>query len=59
MKMDEVENKELEVLKTEAAGAVNLHETRTTDKPVQIDPPVNGGHPGPYDVRGGRFNEEE
>lgn len=40
------ESKELRDLKTEQAGITNLHETRNTDKPVQIDPPEVS--PGPY-----------
>jgi hypothetical protein len=38
------ENKELRDLATHAAGAVDLHETRKTDKPVKID---EAGPPGP------------
>lgn len=48
--MDEVVNNQLEDIGTEMAGAVNLHKTRTTDGPVQIDPPVQD-NPGAVDMR--------
>lgn len=38
------ENKELRDLATHSAGAVDLHETRKTAKPVKIEP---AGAPGP------------
>ncbi|CAI6085011.1 hypothetical protein [Cohnella sp. JJ-181] len=38
--------KELQDLKTEQAGAVDLHVTRETDEPVTIEPPEVS--PGPY-----------
>ena len=53
--MDKVKNEELQELGTEMAGAVNLHNTRTTDKPVQINPP-KVPNPGPYDTRSGKFD---
>jgi hypothetical protein len=43
--MSDSENKELRDLLTHQAGMTNLHETRETKTPVQIDPPKNG--PGP------------
>ncbi|MDF2963863.1 MAG: hypothetical protein K0S39_5598 [Paenibacillus sp.] len=42
-------NKELRDLKTQMAGATSLHETRTTDHIVQINPPVSP--PGAVDMR--------
>jgi len=42
--MDKRSNPELDDLGTHQAGAVRLHETRKTTKPVQINP---GPAPGP------------
>ncbi|MFE5320957.1 hypothetical protein ACFQ88_19825 [Paenibacillus sp. NPDC056579] len=53
-----VENKELRDLKTHQMGAVGMHETRTTDKPVQINPPVSP-NPGPVDMRDGDEDVQE
>lgn len=47
-------NEELSDLQTHAAGATDLHKTRTTEQPVQIDPPANP-NPGPVDMRNSRF----
>ncbi|WP_248929783.1 hypothetical protein [Paenibacillus hamazuiensis] len=52
--MDEVVNKELRDLGTHAAGAVDLHETRNTERPVTVHPP-DVPNPGPYDTRTGRY----
>ncbi|MDO3679908.1 hypothetical protein [Paenibacillus ehimensis] len=52
---DNAGNAELEDLATHAAGATDLHQTRTTDQAVQIDPPV-AGSPGPIDRREERFD---
>ncbi len=48
------ENEELRDLLTHQAGATDLHETRKTDEPMVIDPPVVSV--GPYDTRTGKFN---
>ena len=50
------ENEELRDLGTHMAGATDLHITRHTEEPVQIDPPVVP-NPGPYDTRSGKFNK--
>ncbi|MDQ1910631.1 hypothetical protein RAC89_08965 [Paenibacillus sp. GD4] len=52
------ENPELADLGTHMAGAVNSYKTRTTDEPVQINPPENL-NPGPYDNRDQRFDNKE
>ncbi|KPV58472.1 hypothetical protein QJ48_16340 [Paenibacillus sp. A3] len=52
---DNAGNAELEDLGTHAAGATDLHQTRTADQAVQIDPPV-AGSPGPIDRREERFD---
>ncbi|GLI10025.1 hypothetical protein YDYSG_60580 [Paenibacillus tyrfis] len=52
---DNAGNAELEDLATHAAGATDLHQTRTTGQAVQIDPPV-AGSPGPIDRREERFD---
>lgn len=52
---DNNENAELADLGTHAAGATNLHKTRTTDELVQIEPPLRT-NPGPLDNRDGRFD---
>lgn len=52
------ENKELRDLKTHQMGATGQHETRTTDRPVQIDPPVSP-NPGPVDMRTVEENTKE
>lgn len=46
-------NEELRDLLTHQAGATDLHKTRHTDKPVQIDPPIAGS--GIIDNREDRF----
>ncbi len=51
-------NEELRDLRTHMAGATDLHKTRITDEPVQIDPPVVP-NPGPYDTRTGNFDTNE
>lgn len=51
-------NEELRDLFTHQAGATDLHKTRITDKPVQIDPPVVPS-PGPYDTRTGNFDTKK
>jgi len=38
--MKDKSNQELKDLGTHMAGATDLHKTRTTNKPVQIDPPA-------------------
>ncbi|WP_372663227.1 hypothetical protein [Cohnella sp.] len=43
-------NAELRDLYTHQAGATDLHKTRKTDEPVQIDPPVTPTT-GKYDER--------
>jgi hypothetical protein len=48
-------NPELQDLATHSAGAVDLHKTRTTASPVQINPPIVE-NPGPYDTRTGNFD---
>ncbi|NEN80777.1 hypothetical protein [Paenibacillus elgii] len=55
---DHAGNAELEDLGTHAAGATDLHQTRTTDQAVQIDPPV-AGSPGPIDRREERFDVQK
>ncbi|GAB7057875.1 MULTISPECIES: hypothetical protein [unclassified Paenibacillus] len=49
------ENEELAELGTHAAGATDLHHTRTTNEAVQIDPPV-GNQPGAVDNRSGKLD---
>jgi hypothetical protein len=44
---------ELQDLGTHQAGATDLHKTRHTEKPVQIEPPIAGS--GIYDKREDRF----
>ncbi|WJH36254.1 hypothetical protein N6H14_10615 [Paenibacillus sp. CC-CFT747] len=51
----EAGNPELETLRTHAAGATDLQETRVTDTPVAIQPPVNSGA---VDMREDRFHGE-
>ncbi|MED4601704.1 hypothetical protein P9314_13430 [Paenibacillus validus] len=51
-------NNELAELGTHAAAATNLHRTRTTEEPVQIQPPV-GGSPGPLDNRSHRYDNKK
>lgn len=49
--MDQSEtNEELRDLGTHMAGATQLHKTRNTEEPVQIDPPV-APTTGGYDER--------
>jgi hypothetical protein len=50
-------NEELRDLGTHQAGATDLHKTRVTDEPVQINPPIVK-NPGPYDTRTGKFITE-
>lgn len=50
-------NEELRDLLTHQAGATNLHKTRHTDKPVQIDPPIAGS--GIIDNREDRFKTKK
>jgi hypothetical protein len=51
-------NEELNDLATHAAGATNLHKTRTTSKTKTVQPPVVP-NPGPYDTRTGQYNPVE
>lgn len=55
---DNATNSELTELGTHAAAATNLHHTRVTEEPVQIQPPV-GGNPGPLDNRSHRFDNKK
>jgi hypothetical protein len=48
------DNPELRDLATHSAGAVDLHKTRKTKFPVQINPPIVP-NPGPYDTRTGDY----
>jgi hypothetical protein len=50
IKMTPEVNKELRDLTTHVTAATDLHETRTTDRVVQIDPPLDPTH-GPNDMR--------
>lgn len=52
---DNNENEELAELGTHAAGATDLHHTRTTSEVVTIDPPI-GNQPGAIDNRSKRFD---
>lgn len=51
-------NSELADLGTHAAGAMNLHQTRTTDAPVEIDPPVSP-NPGPINNKDRKFDNRK
>ncbi|CAG7644216.1 hypothetical protein PAESOLCIP111_04652 [Paenibacillus solanacearum] len=51
-------NEELAQLGTHASGATDLHKTRTTSAPVQIDPPVSP-NPGAIDNRDHRFDNKK
>jgi hypothetical protein len=50
-------NEELRDLLTHQAGATDLHKTRKTDEPVEIQQPVVPV--GPYDTRTGNFELEK
>lgn len=52
-----IDNPELEQLGTHAAGSVDLHETRHTSTPVQVDAPVVPT-PGPIDTRDDKFDSQ-
>jgi hypothetical protein len=50
-------NEELRDILTHQAGSTDLHKTRHTDKPVQIDPPIAGS--GIIDSREDRFKTKK
>ncbi|PZE20212.1 hypothetical protein [Paenibacillus xerothermodurans] len=49
------ENEELRDLKTHVMGGTNMHETRTTDHVVQIQPQLDPTM-GPHDMREDRYD---
>jgi hypothetical protein len=50
-------NPEIDDIGTHMAGATDMHLTRHSKSPVQIDPPVVL-NPGPYDTRTGAYDAE-
>ncbi|WP_167577706.1 hypothetical protein [Ammoniphilus sp. YIM 78166] len=48
------QNPELKEIGTHMAGLTNQHQTRNTDTPEVINPPVIP-NPGPYDTRTGNY----
>ena len=53
-----MQNKTVNDLGTHAAGAARLHETRQTDRPATIEPPVVSTS-GIYDPRTGQRDKED